>query len=168
MEHPNRTDEVDPVFHAATLHSPLGELTLCASDHALTAIRFPEELPPVLPVAGPNALLREALRQLTAYFDGRLQRFDLPLAGEGSPFQQRVWQALLQVPHGRTASYGAIAAAIGNPRACRAVGLANGRNPIAIVVPCHRIIGRNGQLTGYGGGLERKRWLLRHEGVGVN
>jgi len=79
-----------------------------------------------------------------------------------------VWQALLQVPHGRTASYGAIAAAIGNPRACRAVGLANGRNPIAIVVPCHRIIGRNGQLTGYGGGLERKRWLLQHEGVGVN
>lgn len=156
------------MLHAATLHSPLGQLTLCADDHALTAIRFPEEPPPATPAAGPNALLREALRQLTAYFDGRLRQFDLPLAGAGTPFQQRVWQALLQVPHGHTASYGAIAAAIGNPRACRAVGLANGRNPIAIVVPCHRIIGYNGQLTGYGGGLERKRWLLRHEGVGVD
>ncbi|TAL08984.1 MAG: methylated-DNA--[protein]-cysteine S-methyltransferase [Porticoccaceae bacterium] len=111
----------------------------------------------------PSPLIREAVRQLRAYFAGRLTRFELPLNPAGTAFQKSVWQALLAVPHGATASYGEIAAAVGNPRASRAVGLANGRNPIAIVVPCHRIIGRDGSLTGYGGGLDRKRWLLAHE-----
>lgn len=149
-----------------TLQSPLGELTICADHTAITAIRFPEEAPLTQQPCS-NALVREAIRQLIAYFAGRLRKFDLPLNGSGSEFQQRVWRALLAVPYGETASYGDIAAVIENPRGSRAVGLANSKNPIAIVVPCHRIIGRNGSLTGYGGGLERKAWLLAHEGATV-
>ena len=91
--------------------------------------------------------------------------FDLPLAPVGTPFQQRVWTALLNIPHGVTISYGELATRLGDPKASRAVGLANGRNPISIIIPCHRVIGANGNLTGYGGGLDRKEWLLRHEGA---
>jgi methylated-DNA-[protein]-cysteine S-methyltransferase len=101
--------------------------------------------------------------QLAEYFAGRRRDFDLPLAPAGTPFQQRVWQALRAIPYGRTESYGALAARLGQPGAGRAVGLANGQNPIAIVIPCHRVIGAGGALTGYGGGLERKRWLLALE-----
>jgi methylated-DNA-[protein]-cysteine S-methyltransferase len=106
-------------------------------------------------------------RQLAAYFAGDLRCFDLPLALDGTPFQRQVWQQLLSVGYGHTASYQAIAHAIDNPKAVRAVGAANGRNPVAIIVPCHRIIGSGARpkLTGYGGGLWRKEWLLRHEGV---
>jgi methylated-DNA-[protein]-cysteine S-methyltransferase len=110
-----------------------------------------------------DALLRPAREQLRAYFAGELLDFDLPLAAAGTEFQQRVWQALGAIPYGATASYAAIARAIGSPTATRAVGAANGRNPIAIIVPCHRVIGKDGTLTGYGGGLARKQWLLRHE-----
>lgn len=144
------------------LPSPLGELTICADDLGITAVAFPGEVEAV-PAPNPNALVREAVAQLAAYFAGRRTRFELPLNAAGTPFQRRVWQALCTVPYGNTSSYGEIAAAVGNPRASRAVGLANGRNPIAILVPCHRIIGGDGSLTGYGGGLERKRWLLDHE-----
>ncbi len=144
------------------LPSPLGDLTLCADEIGITAVAFPGEVPRCA-TPNPNALVREAAAQLRDYFAGRRTAFDLPLHPVGTAFQRRVWQALCTVPHGETASYGEIAAAIGNPRASRAVGLANGHNPIAIVVPCHRIIGRDGALTGYGGGLERKRWLLEHE-----
>ena len=105
----------------------------------------------------------EARRQLEAYFAGELLQFKLPLRPAGTAFQRRVWDALLDVPFGKTASYGDIARAIDAPKACRAVGLANGQNPIAIIIPCHRIIGANGKLTGYGGGLPRKQWLLSHE-----
>jgi methylated-DNA-[protein]-cysteine S-methyltransferase len=101
--------------------------------------------------------------QLTAYFAGILTEFDLPIQMNGTIFQQRVWQALLSIPYGTTMSYGDLARHIGQPNASRAVGLANGRNPVSIVVPCHRVIGSNGQLTGYGGGIERKQWLLNHE-----
>ena len=107
--------------------------------------------------------LREAVRQLQAYFRGQLRAFDLPLAAQGTAFQQRVWQALLTIPYGMTRSYGQQAAAIGSPQASRAVGLANGRNPISIIIPCHRVIGANGSLTGYGGGMERKQLLLELE-----
>ena len=107
-------------------------------------------------------------RSLQAYLDGDLDALDsVRVAMHGTPFQQRVWAALRKVRRGRTATYGQIAQVIGQPTATRAVGLANGRNPVAIVVPCHRIIGANGTLTGYGGGLDRKRWLLRHEGIPV-
>ena len=116
---------------------------------------------------GAHPLLDEVQRQLAAYFAGDLRYFDLPLALDGTPFQRQVWQQLLSVGYGHTASYQAIAHAIDNPKAVRAVGAANGRNPVAIIVPCHRIIGSGGRpkLTGYGGGLWRKEWLLRHEGV---
>jgi methylated-DNA-[protein]-cysteine S-methyltransferase len=105
----------------------------------------------------------ETKRQLTAYFAGSLTELDLPLQMQGTVFQQRVWEALKTIPYGTTLSYGALAQQIGQPKASRAVGLANGRNPVSIIVPCHRVIGANGKLTGYGGGIERKQWLLNHE-----
>lgn len=108
-------------------------------------------------------LLREAFRQLESYFAGELMVFDLPLNPQGTPFMRQVWQALRNVPYGRTASYKDIAAAVGRPKACRAVGLANNRNPLPIVIPCHRIIGSKGDLVGYGGGLDMKRRLLTLE-----
>ena len=110
---------------------------------------------------------KETTKQLKAYFAGKLKRFDLPLAADGTEFQKRVWKALCNVPYGETVSYGEIANSIGKPTASRAVGMANGRNPISIIVPCHRIIGSSGKLVGYGGGLERKTRLLQLEGVAV-
>jgi methylated-DNA-[protein]-cysteine S-methyltransferase len=108
-------------------------------------------------------VLAQTARQLAEYFAGKRRAFELPLAPRGSGFQERVWRALLKIKFGETRSYGEIARAIGRPSASRAVGAANGRNPIAIIVPCHRVIGANGQLTGYGGGLPIKQWLLEHE-----
>lgn len=109
------------------------------------------------------AILHQTRTQLAEYFAGTRQTFDVPLDPVGTPFQQRVWLALREIPYGVTISYGTLANRIGNPRAVRAVGLANGRNPISIIVPCHRVIGASGQLTGYGGGLDRKRYLLELE-----
>lgn len=114
-----------------------------------------------------DAHFRDTIRQLKAYFAGDLQQFDVPLAGQGTEFQKRVWDALRKVPYGETATYGDIAKAIGSPTASRAVGMANGRNPISIIVPCHRIIGTSGKLVGYGGGLHRKTALLKLEGIAV-
>ncbi|PSL05273.1 methylated-DNA-[protein]-cysteine S-methyltransferase [Haloactinopolyspora alba] len=115
-------------------------------------------------------LFGEARRQLDAYFDGRLRTFDLPLNPAGTPFQRQVWEALRAIPYGEVRSYGEIADAIGRPTASRAAGAANGRNPISVIVPCHRVIGASGALTGYGGGLDRKRALLDLEmsGRGVS
>jgi methylated-DNA-[protein]-cysteine S-methyltransferase len=110
-------------------------------------------------------LVEEAIRQLIEYFAGERRNFDLPLELHGTEFQRRVWQRLLTVPFGKTASYQQVANALDDPKAIRAVGAANGQNPISIIVPCHRIIGSNGKLIGYGGGLWRKEWLLRHEGA---
>ncbi len=114
---------------------------------------------------GTDALLEEARCQLTAYFDGRLRTFDLPLAPNGTDFQRRVWTELTKIPFGMTVSYADLARRVSNAAAVRAVGAANGRNPIPIIVPCHRVIGSNGSLTGFGGGLQRKQWLLTHEGA---
>jgi methylated-DNA-[protein]-cysteine S-methyltransferase len=108
--------------------------------------------------------LPAAARQLQAYFAGKRHEFDLPLRMEGTEFQQRVWQELRRIPFGETRSYGQLAKRLNNPNGSRAVGLANGRNPIAIIVPCHRVIGADGSLTGFGGGIDRKEWLLSHEG----
>lgn len=105
----------------------------------------------------------ETKEQLTAYFAGTLTEFDLPLKMEGTVFQEIVWESLRNIPYGKTISYGELADQIGRPNTSRAVGLANGRNPISIIVPCHRVIGVNGKLTGYGGGVERKQWLIHHE-----
>jgi methylated-DNA-[protein]-cysteine S-methyltransferase len=110
-----------------------------------------------------DAWFKDVVAQLDAYFAGELSAFELEMNMLGTPFQRNVWTQLCEIPYGETISYGELAQRVGNPNAARAVGLANGRNPIAIIVPCHRVIGANGSLTGYGGGLERKTWLLKHE-----
>jgi methylated-DNA-[protein]-cysteine S-methyltransferase len=151
-------------IHTAHHPSPLGDLLLLASDDGrLRGLYLPDGPPP--PASGPGAPFAAAHEQLDAYFAGELEAFDLSLAPEGTPFQLRVWEELTRIPYGETISYSQLAERIGDPRAVRAVGLANGRNPISIVVPCHRVIGADGSLVGYGGGLERKRWLLEHEAV---
>ncbi len=125
----------------------------------------PEESPPAerpAPSDAPEVLLN-ARGQLEEYFEGQRRTFSLPVGARGTAFQQRVWKALLDIPFGETESYGALAARIGSPGAARAVGAANGDNPLAVVVPCHRVIGAGGALVGYGGGEARKRWLLEHE-----
>lgn len=144
--------------------SPVGPLLVTARDGAITGVAFaPETAPSAEPPA--DALLLRAAEQLVAYFAGERETFDLPLAPAGTPFQHAVWDALARIPHGTTTTYGELATALGRPGASRAVGLANGTNPIAIVLPCHRVIGSGGRLTGYGGGLPAKRWLLAHEGA---
>jgi methylated-DNA-[protein]-cysteine S-methyltransferase len=110
-------------------------------------------------------VLAQARQQLTEYFAGSRTTFDLPLDPSGTEFQRRVWDSLRTIPYGTTTSYGAIARRLGDPHATRAVGAANGQNPIPIVVPCHRVVGAKGELTGFGGGIDRKRWLLEHEGA---
>jgi methylated-DNA-[protein]-cysteine S-methyltransferase len=146
------------MFYASFLSS-LGTVTVTTNGTAVIAVGFSEA-----PSRGPRcALANDAADQLQAYFNGKLQHFDVPLAASGTAFQQRVWQALLAIPYGYTASYKDIASTLGDVNAVRAVGMANARNPIAIIVPCHRIIGSNGSLTGYAGGLEKKQWLLQLE-----
>jgi methylated-DNA-[protein]-cysteine S-methyltransferase len=135
-------------------------LSLIASEEGLEQIRFDATFPPDAGLAAGHPLLRETARQLNAYFARELRQFDLPLILKGTPFQIRAWRALQQIPYGATRTYAEQARAIGAPDAIRAVGAANGRNPIPIVVPCHRVIGSNGKLTGFGGGLPLKRWLL--------
>jgi methylated-DNA-[protein]-cysteine S-methyltransferase len=154
-----------------TAPSPVGELTLTATDQGLTSIRFPAveraggvaHNPATADWERDDALFAAALEQLGAYWSGAPVTFDLPLAPIGTPFQLRVWEALAEIPYGETRSYGQLAARVGAPGAARAVGAANGSNPLPIIVPCHRVIGANGRLTGYGGGLDRKRFLLSLE-----
>jgi methylated-DNA-[protein]-cysteine S-methyltransferase len=144
--------------------SPIGPLTLVADHAELTGLYFGEHPPDPASLGTPGDAAAEpftsAASQLAAYFEGRLTAFDLPLAPSGTQFQLRVWAALQSIPYGQTMSYGQLASKIGSPAASRAVGLANGKNPIALIVPCHRVIGADGSLTGYGGGLDRKRFLL--------
>lgn len=156
--------------HETRIDSPIGPLRLLADDVGLRGVYMRRHVRE--PAArGPTAvgelpshpILRMAAEQLHEYFAGSRRRFDIPLAAVGTEFQRRVWQALLEIEFGQTCSYGDIAREIGQPSACRAVGAANGRNPISIIVPCHRVIGSNGSLTGYGGGEGNKRWLLAHE-----
>jgi methylated-DNA-[protein]-cysteine S-methyltransferase len=146
------------------IDSPLGKLLLVGDGEALTRVAMSPR-PNDVPEGGRRdpAALAAAADQLYAYFDGELTEFDIPLAPRGSEFQLRVWNALLEVPYGETASYGQIAARVGRPDAVRAVGATNGRNPIAVIIPCHRVIGADGSLVGYGGGLDRKRLLLELE-----
>lgn len=144
------------------LTTPLGPLSLHADDLGLTAVSF-SAAPDAAEHA--NAVTTLAAHELAAYFAGTATTFTVPLHPQGTAFQQNVWRQLSTIPFGETRSYGDIANALANPKAVRAVGAANGRNPIAIIVPCHRVIGGNGTLTGYAGGLERKAWLLRHEGI---
>lgn len=142
--------------------SAMGDIAIEGSDKGVTAIQFLEEAPqeessptPTVPL-----FLKEAAKQLEEYFDKKRTEFDLPLDLQGTDFQKRVWNELLNIPYGKTVSYLDVSLALGDRKAIRAVGTANGRNPIAIVVPCHRVIGSDGSLTGYAGGLTRKKWLL--------
>lgn len=140
--------------------TPFRLLQIGASEQGITHILFVDA--PSTPVRS-HPLTQRCKTQLDAYLQGRRQTFDVPLAPQGTAFQQRVWKQLSEVPYGATCSYAAIAAGIGSPNSSRAVGAANGRNPLMIVVPCHRVLGSNGRLTGYAGGLANKQWLLHHE-----
>jgi methylated-DNA-[protein]-cysteine S-methyltransferase len=147
--------------------SPIGDLLLVGDGAALGGLYFPSSTK--APVQDPawqcdDGVFGGVTTELRAYFAGELTEFSLVLAPRGTPFQQRVWSALQTIPYGTTTSYGQLAVALGDPRAVRAVGLANGRNPIPIIIPCHRVIGADGSLTGYGGGMDRKQWLLALEG----
>jgi methylated-DNA-[protein]-cysteine S-methyltransferase len=165
---------MDAAVHATipqhTIASPIGPLRLATDGAALTSVwmvgdfdaRHTEQAS-TPDESCDDALLAEAAAQLRAYFAGRLREFDLPLAPQGTPFQQRVWTELRAISYGATLSYGELAHRIGDAGAARAVGLANGANPLPIIVPCHRVIGANGTMTGFGGGIARKRWLLAHE-----
>jgi len=156
-----------PVAHTlahATRPSPVGPITIVASPTAVVAIHLGDGSPlPGSRGADDHPLLAAAAAQLGEYFAGRRRDFDLPLDGVGTAFQRDVWRALCGIPFGATCGYGELAARLGRPSAARAVGAANGKNPIAIVVPCHRVIGKDGTLTGYAGGMAIKQWLLDHE-----
>jgi methylated-DNA-[protein]-cysteine S-methyltransferase len=155
--------------HTTFIDSPVGPLFLAASDDGLRAIEFRDNRHPVKRGdewrEGDNAVLRKATRQLFEYFSGRRRTFDLPLSPAGTEFQRTVWTMLATIPYGETISYALLATRVGRPTAIRAVGAANGRNPLPIVLPCHRVIGTNGSLTGFGGGLSTKQFLLELEGA---
>jgi methylated-DNA-[protein]-cysteine S-methyltransferase len=143
--------------YAFSYRTPVGQIFIAEENGAVTELGF-------APVKGAEgretALLRYASDQLSEYFLGQRRAFDLPLKPSGTPFQKDVWSALRDIPYGQTCAYRDVAAAVGNPKACRAVGMANNKNPIAIVIPCHRVVGADGRLVGYGGGLDIKRALL--------
>lgn len=146
----------------AVITSPLGLISITTNGtHIASVVFVDDEKEPTKRPHDP--LLLECIGQFGAYFSGRLIKFDLPLAPEGTAFQKRVWTELQTIPFGSTASYGELALRLGDAKLTRAVGTANGSNPVAIIIPCHRIIGADGSLTGYAGGLWRKQWLLRHE-----
>jgi len=153
--------------HTAWYESPIGWVRIVADGTGITAVDFPQRdrTPGAALPSGPGAPghLLECAAQLAEYFEGRRTVFDVRLSLTGTPFQKRVWTALLAVPYGEKTTYKEIAASLGNVRSTRAVGGANHRNPVSIIVPCHRVIGATGGLTGYGGGLWRKAWLLEHE-----
>jgi methylated-DNA-[protein]-cysteine S-methyltransferase len=144
--------------YQTTVPSPIGDLLLTWRDEALTGL-YVETVPPA-DARHDAAPFGAVIEQLDAYWDGELTEFDVPLSPSGTPFQLQVWDALREIPYGRTMSYGSLAERVGRPKAARAVGAANGRNPISIIVPCHRVIGSGGALVGYGWGVERKRKLL--------
>jgi methylated-DNA-[protein]-cysteine S-methyltransferase len=149
------------------VQTPIDRLVVASDGSAIVGVWMANAEPDDVSWAdrrGADSLLDEARRQLVAYFAGRLRAFDLPLAPNGTEFQRRVWTELTKIPFGATISYARLARRVSNAAAVRAVGAANGRNPIPIIVPCHRVIGSDGSLTGFGGGLHRKQWLLKHEG----
>jgi methylated-DNA-[protein]-cysteine S-methyltransferase len=154
--------------HRTTIDSPIGTITLVADDAALVEVHLPDEKlssTTAAEDASPteHAVLAQAADELREYFAGDRHEFDIPLAPHGTAFQLAAWQALRTIPYGETVSYGEQARRLGDSRKARAVGAANGRNPLPIVVPCHRVVGSNGHLTGFGGGIECKAWLLDHE-----
>jgi len=153
-----------PPLRVTILDSPLGEIVVAGDGDAVTGLWF-APLPALHDAERDDARFDRVARQLDEYFAGRRREFDVPVRVDGSPFERRVWREVRAIPYGQTASYGEIARRIGRPGAARAVGLANARNPVCVVVPCHRVVGADGALTGYSGGLERKRALLTLEGA---
>ncbi len=157
-----------PLF-SCRYDSPVGDLSIVCSDHGLVALLWPGEIRVPLPGVASRVdrdshpILATTCQQLDEYFSGQRTSFDVPLSPSGTEFQLEAWQALRAIPYGETRSYAEQATTIGRPKAVRAVGAANGRNPISIIVPCHRVIGSNGSLTGFGGGLDAKTFLLEHE-----
>ena len=154
-------------MYSTLFQSPVGQLTLVASDAGLRAILWPTEKPGRVKLpdvtSGDHAVLQATTAQLTEYFAGKRQKFDIPLDLHGTPFQVKAWRSLADIPYGTTDSYAEQADRLGAPKAVRAVGSANGRNPISIVLPCHRVVASNGSLAGFAGGLDAKRWLLDFE-----
>ena len=153
-------------MYCTFLKTSVGRLRLFADDHALYQIAFPtcmENVPVASPAPQRHPLLSAATVQLTEYFDGRRQAFDLPLSPQGTSFQQAVWELMEQIPYGETRTYGELAARLGNPNKARAVGGAANKNPLPLVIPCHRVMGTGGKLTGFAGGLETKQFLLTLE-----
>jgi methylated-DNA-[protein]-cysteine S-methyltransferase len=161
--------QTKPMLYSTTHSTPVGALTLVASDRGLRAVLWPKLSPQRAgisprPHRNPDhPILRQTVQQLDEYFAGSRTAFDVPLDLQGTRFQLAAWRSLAEIPFGATTTYGRQAAALGVPRAARAVGAANGANPVCIVLPCHRVIGANGSLTGFGGGLPVKQWLLDHE-----
>lgn len=156
------------MIYLSYLNSPLGKITLTSDGEALIGLAFEQEAHPRDrngAIEQPHPLLIDAERQLQEYFGNWRKSFDIPLRPSGTPFQQEVWKQLCEIPFGQTISYTELANRMGKEKAVRAVGMANGRNPISILIPCHRVIGASGNLIGYGGGLWRKEFLLRHEGA---
>ena len=145
----------------AYYESPIGLIEIGGTPDRITSLFFVEERRSEVAT---NDVCEEAVTQISEYFEGPRKEFDLPILLEGTEFQRQVWTELTVIPFGQTVSYGDLARSIGKPSAVRAVGAANGDNPVSIIVPCHRVIGSDGGLTGYGGGLPRKQWLLKHEG----
>lgn len=156
----HKTDSLD--YSCDIYDSPRGPLTLIAHSDALVGLLWQQPIDNdlVFKKAPRQAIIKETKRQLKDYFSQKRVRFDLPLQLYGTPFQKDAWEALLNIPYGQTISYEAQARAIGNPKACRAIGSANGANPLSIIIPCHRVIAKDGRLGGYGGGLAQKKWLL--------
>ena len=154
----NHKDSKDNFFY---YDSPIGLLEIGGNEHYIKSVFFRDS--EIHKIDHPPELLANCVQQLKEYFNKQRKEFDLPLLPLGTDFQKAVWGALLDIPYGTTESYFDIAKKLGNPKAVRAVGGANGRNPISIIVPCHRVIGSSGNLVGYGGGLWRKKWLLQHE-----
>ncbi|MBL0319260.1 MAG: methylated-DNA--[protein]-cysteine S-methyltransferase [Alphaproteobacteria bacterium] len=152
-------------YFSTTMQSPLGDLRLTSNGQAMTGVYMSTQQThsPAENASKECSILQQAKRQLNEYFSGQRHHFELPLAPSGTEFQQRVWKALCTISYGQTVSYQYLANLVGNPKGCRAVGLANSKNPISIIIPCHRVIGTNGKLTGYAGGLDNKKWLLERE-----
>ncbi|MEO1052914.1 MAG: methylated-DNA--[protein]-cysteine S-methyltransferase [Bacteroidota bacterium] len=150
-------------MEAFVVDSPIGPLEIVGDDVCITEIKFSNEQP-----SKPRSLPKELAKcvdELADYFEGKLKQFTINVNPEGTAFQKQVWEKLISIPYAETSSYSALSIALDNPKAIRAVGTANGQNPIPIIIPCHRVIGKDGSLTGYAGGLDKKEWLLRHEGV---
>jgi methylated-DNA-[protein]-cysteine S-methyltransferase len=148
--------------YKAYYNSPIGTVEIVSDENYILSLSFVDNATENNLDNAPE-ILQSALQQVEEYFQGKRSVFDVKLKAEGTEFQQKVWQRLVEVPYGNTAGYGEIAVAVGNSKACRAVGGANNKNKIAIIIPCHRIVGADGSLTGYAGGLWRKEWLLKHE-----